>query len=393
MQFRWIMYVFVTLCLSFGLTQACGKQRVDPPGTENPPTTDGSPKPDVTTNPPDNTTNPPDTRTIPDPTPPPNTSCASIFACAKTKGCNHFPDMTCLDQCATDEKVTGTGKTQFDALKSCMSTSCTSCTAGDGACLSDCVLKNCAAVYFTCATDDKSGANNCKQATDCVTACANDTDCVAKCFANTSKADQTLYSKAKTCAPILNNPASPKADRETCYRDTLACDCPGNQPGQGSGTCADYIKCVEPCGTDTCCVAKCRAQTNATVLAPADTFTLCAADKCEKACQPNDKSCQEQCVLEQCNSEFLACQCPGVGGPGTGTKDCNSGLKCSDNCNINDACCLAQCAASMKKSSYDKYLKFVKCLPKCGCASGDKKCLENCGQSKCSSEAIRCVTD
>lgn len=394
MHLRWISVWIVSCLLLWNGFFACGKGRQ--PKQEAVQKDGGTTLPDRNV-PTDRRVAPPERkapepRPEPKPEPPPNLRCASVFSCAKTSKCSHFPSVACLDKCATDERLSGVGRQRLDALKSCITGQCKPC-ADDAACLSKCVTDKCAKEWFACATDEQGGADNCKQASSCIQGCADDTECIAQCLLKTQREAQTLYAKNETCKEQLKQPNVSPSVKADCYRMRLSCECPESKPGQGAGTCAQYLKCIEPCGQDTCCVAKCRSTSAPTVLLQADTFTLCAAEKCNTSCAPNDKACRGKCALEQCSSEYLACSCPGVQAPGSGSGKCKTALTCSQNCSLNDTCCIARCTAQMSARNYQTYLKFVRCLPKCGCSATDKACITKCAQGTCSSEAFKCYTN
>lgn len=330
----------------------------------------------------------------PEPEPPKNTSCASVFKCAKAQACGQFPTSACLTSCVTSEKVTGAGKLLFDAMQTCLTTHCTSCNDDTG-CLANCVKEKCGGEWQQCASDSAAGTDTCQQVSTCLKGCQNDPECASNCVAKGSQSNVSTAFKTMVCDAKKGAGNQTPDEKLACYGTALRCECPEGNAGTGQKTCADYLTCIDKCGSDSCCVQKCRVELAAGSLAPADKFTLCVSEQCN-SCPPNDSACVNKCLLDKCANEFLGCQCPGVGQPGTGNQGCKDGLDCSQKCQANDFCCLATCTASLNSSGYSKYLKFVTCITEeCKCAADDTKCIEKCSGfgGDCNSEAISCISD
>ncbi|HAA53628.1 MAG TPA: hypothetical protein DCE42_02665 [Myxococcales bacterium] len=363
--------------------------------TENTNNTDGGVTDKTTTNPdttttPDKTTTPdnPPVKEEPPKEPKPEELCSTLFTCIQ-RDCKAPATRDCITTCGNT--LQGTGKTHWQALDTCLTTNCASCT--DGQCLQNCTAANCAKEWLTCAANDGNGQETCEQMSQCVDQCPSGAEgCKASCIQKGNAAAHTEYQAILTCQGQTKQGNGGDAEYIACYEKTLACACPNDKPGTGQKVCKDYIGCIGACtDTDSCCIAKCRAELVAADVAKADKFTTCVVKNCEGQCQPNDKACSDQCVLQNCNDDLVACSCPGVGQPGTGSGKCGAGLQCVDKCG-DDICCIATCTANMSSSSYKKFEEVSKCLPKCGCQNNDKSCFETClTQGKCSSEALKCT--
>ncbi len=147
--------------------------------------------------------------------------------------------------------------------------------------------------------------------------------------------------------------------------------------GSGTAACATYSDCLEQCATQPCCVASCRAKLGAQALKAADDLAACVIQHCT-ACKSGDDACLQACSYEHCDSGVIACFCPASLPPAGGTKACGSALTCLADCPEIELCCLAKCSAPLSAPAYSELKKLVACLPKCGCKSGDGKCIEKC---------------
>lgn len=237
-----------------------------------------------------------------------------------------------------------------------------------------------------------SGQNTCQSLEGCRKGCGADRCCLAKCEADASQEAIQLQSSLASCKQ-QQNPTP--AQQQKCSGDHIKCYCPANVPGSGTKTCNAYAPCLDKCKDgDICCAAACRASLQPAVIQNADDFLRCYLAQCPKSCPGNDKSCLDLCSVEKCGSPLVTCYCPGTKAPGTGTKKCGAATDCLKKCKPDDTCCFAQCGSLVRASSFQKLMKLVKCLPKCGCADGDAKCSEKCASSgKCRSEGISCAFD
>ncbi len=388
--FRVLTVCVAVLGLSLSTVQGCGNGSTKSDGLSS---SDASSTADSNNGGNDSNTNPPTERnTVVDNAPPPETRCFAVLECAQTKCPYPFPT-DCLQKCADTTKVTGAGLTQFTTLKSCLTTNCSTCTAGDQACWEACVKVNCAKDWIACSTDGKNGTAACRETQLCETNCeAKDQTCVSGCLKAASPQALQALQDYKVCEGKKAQGTLTKQEADDCYNKDVACLCPQyNQPGQGAKTCSDSLTCVNGCNTQSCCVAKCRSEMSQPAVQPSDTFLNCVVTKCT-TCQPNDQACIDKCAAEQCPQELVGCLCPGTGQPGTGSGSCNKGLECAQKCSLTDICCGATCAANMSSKAYQKFLKFAECIPKCGCKEGDNKCIEKCAGlgGKCFSEALDC---
>lgn len=389
--FRVLSVCAVVLGLSLFAVQGCGNPSSGSEGTTG---SDASSVADTNTGGNDTSTNPPTERNVVvDKAPPPETRCFAVLECAQTKCPYPFPT-DCLQKCADSTKVTGAGLAQWNTVKTCLQTNCSSCTAGDKTCWEACVQANCASEWIACSVDGKAGTGSCREAQLCDVNCdGKDQTCISGCLKNASAQAQKDFAAYAKCDGLsAQGKPSPQQAKE-CFDNNVACLCPQySQPGQGAKTCNDYLTCVNSCNDQTCCVAKCRSEITAAAVQPGDTLLDCVVTNCS-TCQPNDQACIDKCTAEKCPNKLVACLCPGTGQPGTGSQSCQKGLDCAQKCSTTDICCGAKCAALMNTKSYQRFVKFAECIPKCGCKDGDNKCIEKCAGigGKCFSEALDCA--
>lgn len=340
-----------------------------------------------------NNTSLPDHNTVgPEPQPPVETRCASILQCGQ-KQCTYPYTVACLENCSQDVKEAG--QTRWTALKTCWQSCETTCAGGHATCVENCLQATCSKEWIACSSDEKTGSASCQQTSLCWANCdKKDATCQSDCLSKATQAAQQAYQGHLQCIGKAATPPLSKTDAEACYQKEVDCLCPQHKPGTGTQTCSMYLSCISPCKNNVCCLAQCRASMQANVLQAGDNILNCIINSCS-TCASTDQKCIDQCTAEKCTQPLLTCLCPDVGQPGTGTQGCNKGLQCAQSCKSTDICCAGRCTAPLKASSYQKFLALVKCLPKCGCADGDNKCLEKCGGlgGKCTSQAISCSSD
>jgi hypothetical protein len=254
-------------------------------------------------------------------------SCYDMVQCGIAFGCAPS-DATCWEKCKGDASDMALWK--FDGVISCVVQRCADIPPDQEG---DCLWEQCGLELFVCVGGQ--GQDTCETAVECMLACAKDDGmCPLECMS---------HSSPETVEEAYTLVVAGQSGSESMFVWMLEC-----VGGQGTGSCADLMTCLEGCGPngeggDGSCYFLCMKEASPE-----------AADLWMEAMKCGEDPCFDKLV-----------ECVG----GSGDKECKDAVKCMQGCpqGDSDPSCFFDCVGSTSVQGAKDLTALMVCLQeKCG---------------------------